>query len=232
MIPFKPNRENTIMLGVAGSYAYGTNTEYSDVDIRGVCITPMANRLSYRQTFTHFDGDVPSLRGTEPPWTDAKIYDVSAFVSRAAKASPDVLELLFLPSYRIADKRWDYIHKHRRLFLSMACMRSFVGSAHGRLHKMQRSAPIGVNWKDAMHLIRLMRMGHELVSTGEMNVQRPDAAELLGIRHGAWNYQQVIDEADRIEATITTAMSSSPLPQEPDHDRIDRILYEVITWKT
>ena len=43
----------------------------------------------------------------------------------------------------------------------------------------------GYDTKHAMHLVRLMRMGVEALRDGEIVVKRPDAQELLDIRHGS-----------------------------------------------
>ncbi len=48
----------------------------------------------------------------------------------------------------------------------------------------------GFDSKHAAHLIRLLRMGLEIVNTGEVIVMRPDAQELLGIRNGACTCQR------------------------------------------
>ena len=46
------------------------------------------------------------------------------------------------------------------------------------------------NW--ALHLVRLLRMGIEILTTGDLQVWRHDADELLAIRNGAWTYEQLI----------------------------------------
>src|SRR6185436_7068494 len=46
----------------------------------------------------------------------------------------------------------------------------------------------GYDTKHAMHLIRLLRMGEEVLSGKGVIVRRPDAADLRAIREGAWTY--------------------------------------------
>lgn len=48
--------ENLILLSVAGSYAYGTNNEFSDYDIRGIAVNRKSDLIglsSYDQYVDH-----------------------------------------------------------------------------------------------------------------------------------------------------------------------------------
>lgn len=60
----------------------------------------------------------------------------------------------------------------------------------------------GFDTKHAMHLVRLLRMGAEVLQTGELNVYRPDAVELLSIRNGAWTYEQIVKYAEEMDQWI------------------------------
>ena len=44
--------------------------------------------------------------------------------------------------------------------------------------------------------------GEGVISTGELHVRRDDHEELLAIRNGAWGYQKLIDEAEKLEALL------------------------------
>jgi uncharacterized protein len=71
----------------------------------------------------------------------------------------------------------------------------------------------GFDTKHACHLVRLLRQGIEVLETGELTVLRPDAAELLGIRNGAWSYERTVEYAAEMEAKLADAEKRSPLPQ-------------------
>lgn len=47
----------------------------------------------------------------------------------------------------------------------------------------------GFDTKNATHLFRLLRMCREILETGEVIVERPDAKELLEIRDGKMSYE-------------------------------------------
>lgn len=81
-------------------------------------------------------------------------------------------------------------------------------------------AEYGYDTKHAMHLVRLLRMGHEIVTTGAVIVRRPDADELRQVRAGAWSYDQLIETAERLSAAVHQSAAASPLPAEPDEDAL------------
>lgn len=77
----------------------------------------------------------------------------------------------------------------------------------------------GYDTKHGMHLVRLMRMGHEILTTGQVIVKRPDREELLAIRNeGIWSYEQIVEYAEKMDETLTNFYNSgkSPLPKSPD----------------
>ncbi len=86
----------------------------------------------------------------------------------------------------------------------------------------------GYDSKNAAHLIRLLRMCIEFMRTGEMIVERPDAAELLDIKAGKWKLEDVKALSDSLFADCKTARDQSRLPPEPDHDGAERLLISLI----
>lgn len=92
----------------------------------------------------------------------------------------------------------------------------------------------GFDTKHAMHLVRLLRMGHEAVTTGQLIVKRPDAQELLDIRNGKWTYEQVITYAEEMEKKVfEEGKKSSVLRHSPDLHLAAKITMEVqdIVWR-
>ena len=78
----------------------------------------------------------------------------------------------------------------------------------------------GYDTKHAAHLVRLLRMGYEIMNLGEVIVKRPDAKELLSIRNGAWSFEQIIEYAQEMNAKIEEAEKTSKLPRSPDFKAI------------
>jgi hypothetical protein len=82
--------------------------------------------------------------------------------------------------------------------------------------------------KHAMHLVRLMRMGLEVLESGNLLVRRPDAEELVAIRDGKLSYDALLETADELQARMTTAVGKSALPADVNYERVDALALDVI----
>ncbi|MFT7519868.1 MAG: putative nucleotidyltransferase [Kiritimatiellia bacterium] len=89
--------------------------------------------------------------------------------------------------------------------------------------------------KHGAHLVRLMRMAHEILTTGEVHVWRgaggpDDAQELLDIRAGRWSYEHLMEWCTRqdlqLEQTYLTREYS--IPVAPDRPAIDALCTELV----
>lgn len=85
----------------------------------------------------------------------------------------------------------------------------------------------GYDTKHALHLIRLLRMGKEILEEGEVRVFRPDAKELLSIRAGEIPYEKLIEEAKELENSINSLVFKSSLPESIDPSFVDQLSLEV-----
>ena len=86
----------------------------------------------------------------------------------------------------------------------------------------------GYDAKHASHLVRLVRSGLELMQTGELNVLRPDAQELLAIRNGAWAYEKVVEYATTMEEKFNEAEKTSPMPKNTNKEAINDLYQEAL----
>jgi len=84
----------------------------------------------------------------------------------------------------------------------------------------------GYDLKNAAHCLRLLRMGCELMETGELHVDRTDidAEELKDIKSGKWTLGQVQREADRGFKRMEAAEARSVLPAEPDIATVEELV--------
>lgn len=91
---------------------------------------------------------------------------------------------------------------------------------------------IGYDAKNAGHLVRLYRMGYEVLTTGQVHVYRGgiDAEEILQIRQGAWSYDRVLEWVDSMESMVKEIYQTEKFvcPKEPDNDAIETLLMDII----
>ena len=127
----EPLKNNIILLGLGGSYAYGTNNENSDLDIRGVAI--------------HNAEDILTRKGFEQvvnEATDTTIYSLEKIVNLLSNCNPNTIEILGL-------EPWQYLYtsyigqeliKNKDMFLSKRAVHSFGGYATAQLQRLSNKA--------------------------------------------------------------------------------------------
>lgn len=87
----------------------------------------------------------------------------------------------------------------------------------------------GYDTKHAYHLVRLIRMCREILTTGKVIVKRPDREELLAIRNGSWTYEQLIEFAEREDIALNELYQvSTALPKTPDKEKLDQLCIRLV----
>ena len=86
----------------------------------------------------------------------------------------------------------------------------------------------GYDTKHAMHLLRLMQTGLELLETGELRVRRPDADELNAVREGKLSFDELLARASDLEAQMGSAARKTSLPDAIDFAFVDALALELI----
>jgi len=89
----------------------------------------------------------------------------------------------------------------------------------------------GYDTKHGAHLVRLLRMGREILETGEVRVWRGghDAEELQAIRQGAWSYEALVDWAEREARGLRELVETGEIavPEQPDHTVLDELIADL-----
>lgn len=95
----------------------------------------------------------------------------------------------------------------------------------------------GYDTKHASHLVRLMRMGYEIITEGKVIVKRPDAEELLAIKNGAWSFEKVMEFKDEMESKLEDEYKrqkqlivegkSTPLPREVNKEALNGLYHRL-----
>ncbi len=117
-------------LTVAGSRAYGTNNEGSDLDLRGFAIERPAEVFGTAE-FEQVDDD----------GTDTVIYSLRKFVHLCAQCNPNVIEMLGTnPEHvLICDDIGRLIRDNAHLFLSKRAYYTFTGYATAQLRRLENA---------------------------------------------------------------------------------------------
>lgn len=122
--------QRIILLGVSGSYGYGTNREGSDIDFRGVTLN-LPSDLIGLTAFEQFENRK----------TDTVIYSFNKLVRLLLDCNPNTIELLGLDpeQYLICNDLGQMLLDHRRLFLSKRAAQSFGHYADAQLRRLQNA---------------------------------------------------------------------------------------------
>lgn len=119
-----------------------------------------------------------------------------------------------------AEKRYRAAMKHWDSYQIWKSQRNPVRAELEREH--------GYDTKHAMHLVRLMRMGLEILERGELLVRRHDAAELIAIRDGALSFDELLATAAQLEQDMQRAAARTTLPEDVEYEKADRLAVELM----
>ncbi len=81
--------------------------------------------------------------------------------------------------------------------------------------------------KNMMHTIRLLQVAEEIVRDGKLNVKRPNKTELLSIKTGDMEYDNLLIMADTLMQSIEQYAETSSLQDKPDIKEVEKILVEM-----
>ena len=85
-----------------------------------------------------------------------------------------------------------------------------------------------IDGKNLLHCRRLLDMAIEIANTGNLNVRRPNAAELIAIRKGQIvSLEEVIQKAEQDVKLIDEYYSMSELPDSVEPEFLDELLLKI-----
>lgn len=121
---------HVILLGLAGSYSYGTNNENSDIDIRGVTLNRKSDLIGLTSYEQYVDDN-----------TDTVIYTFNKIINLLLSCNPNTIELLGLRNehYLYLNDIGRELLANRKLFLSKRAIQSFGGYADAQLRRLQNA---------------------------------------------------------------------------------------------
>ena len=157
---------------IAGSHAYGTNIEGSDIDRRGVFIIPTDELLAGRY-----------IEQVNDKTNDVTFYEIGRFLSLLCGGNPNILDILGTPEDCIIyeSEKWkEYFPKHlRHQYLTKKLKNSFVGYAHTQIKKA-KGLKKKINW-DHKKVVRkdILDFCYILNGPGSRPIKKVFSSELL-----------------------------------------------------
>ncbi len=153
-------KKHTILFTIAGSRSYGLHTLESDVDVKGICIPPIAdyklgilNSFDQAESREHLVSFFDLLTKEEQAATiadckerglvnnslDGTIYDLAKFMKLALNANPNILEVLFCDpaDIRFITPAGRLLRKNRNIFLSKKVVWSYQGYAFAQMKRIK-----------------------------------------------------------------------------------------------
>ena len=141
--------KNIILLGLGGSHAYGTNTETSDLDLRGCTLNSKSEILS-NDNFEQFVNEE----------TDTTIYSFNKLISLLSNCNPNTIEIMGLKPehYLYIAPIGQELLDNKKLFLSKRAAFSFGGYATAQLRRLDnKSARLVSQSQQETHILNTIK---------------------------------------------------------------------------
>jgi hypothetical protein len=81
--------------------------------------------------------------------------------------------------------------------------------------------------KNMMHTIRLLQSAKQILANGTLGIRVNNREELLAIKAGQMEYDDLLTLADNLIEEIETCYQSSSLPEQPDHEKVISMLVKI-----
>ncbi|SOD12758.1 DNA polymerase beta superfamily protein [Pedobacter xixiisoli] len=103
----------------------------------------------------------------------------------------------------------------------------WVGKRNEDRYRLNKKHGKDYDAKNMMHTIRLLQVALEIVRDGKLNVKRANRDELLAIKRGEFEYQEVLEMAEVLMQQIEKETVYSKLKDNPDEKEMENILIEI-----
>ena len=177
---------------------------------------------------------------------DIALYSLRKWVKLACTGNPTVLGCLFAPNVLEDKTQWKKVVDQKGLFLAKSAATAFHGFAdqqlkrvmgekgkgkHGQRPELEQK--FGYDTKAAMHVLRLLGEGTQLMMGGKITYPRPNKELLIATRSGKYDLPFIKDMADILFTDLDRARNESCLPDEPDRAGASQFLTDFYLnyWK-
>jgi predicted nucleotidyltransferase len=239
---FPAERAEIIHAFIGGSALHGVKLHGTDdTDVYGIYIEKPWLALGIERLEHFVASTSPQDRRNAENDVDVMCYSLCKWAGLAAKGNPTLLHSLFTPAGP-GEAQWSTILERREIFLARTHARKYLGYADAQLKRMtgvrgtgkhgQRPEIIGrfgYDTKAAMHTLRLLYEGIELMRDHRVTLPRPAGERdlLLSVRRGEWSEDRVINHAQRLIGTLEESSAASSLPATINLDSISALVSEL-----
>jgi uncharacterized protein len=202
---------------VVGSKAFGLDDENSDTDYRGIYLPPANLHWSLY-------GVPEQLENKEK---EECFWELQKFLILALKANPNVLECLNTPLIEYADAIAEELLSLKQIFFSKLVYQTYNGYVMSQFKKLEQDLRTRgeIRPKHAMHLIRLLLQGIEILKSNELNIKvSQNREQLLSIKRGEMSWDDLNIWRLKLHKEFETAFAETKLPGRPDYEKANEFL--------
>jgi predicted nucleotidyltransferase len=130
--------------------------------------------------------------------------------------------------YNLKEEVIELLQRERLFKKEMEMYKSWLTWKTGRnpaRHELEVKS--GYDTKHASHLVRLMRMGLEILTDHKVIVKRPDREEILAVKNGAWSYEKVMEFAKDMQVKLDEAYKTTTLPKSVDYVKVNALYHRL-----
>jgi predicted nucleotidyltransferase len=245
--------DSLIHLFIGGSEAHGAKIAGTDdLDLYGIYIPAPSKALGIPESYPdenltmvtekpeHFVwSTADSKRRNGPDDVDFAAYSLRKWAGMAAKGNATALHFLFTPNLSFKPSSWEkHIRPNTSMFVSSWAGFHFKAFAEAQLRRLNGDAgagkhgqrpelteQFGYDTKSAMHIIRILGEGIELMKTGHITLPRPEKDFLIEIRKGQYgSLTRVKALAEEMFALLDDARRNSKLPEGVNRPAISKLV--------
>ena len=170
---------------------------------------------------------------------DVQVYNIVKYFRLLMDNNPNMIDSIFTPVNCVlhSTRIGNLLRDNRKMFLHKGAWHKFKGYAYSQLHKMTSKTKTGPRAKDvedygydrkfAYHIIRLMDEVEQIMTEGDIDLQR-NREQLKTIRRGEWTEEQIKEHFARKERDLESLYTSSSLPHGPPKERIKKLLMDCL----
>ena len=85
----------------------------------------------------------------------------------------------------------------------------------------------GYDGKNCAHAVRLLEMSIEILKGEGINVRRKNREDLLAIRRGEWDYDELIKRMEGLKVELDSAYLTSNLPDDISSEFVNDLLIKI-----